>query len=211
MSMSQYESWGRYPKVDDQEARPVHWRSELPDLGSFSKPILPRGLGRSYGDACLNEGGVLIDTVRLDRFMAIDEANARVRCEAGVSLDAIQAQIIPRGFFLPVLPGTKFVTVAGAIANDIHGKNHHIEGTFGRNVLRFELGRSDGSVRTCSRDENPDLFRATIGGLGLTGLITWAELRIKRVPSPFIFEESIRYRHVDEFLQISAESDVDYE
>jgi len=209
--MSDYESWGRYPRADHQEARPVHWRSEVPDLGAFSKPVLPRGLGRSYGDACLNDGGVLIDTTRLDRFLEIDEAGARVRCEAGVSLDDIQRQIIPRGFFLPVLPGTKFVTVAGAIANDIHGKNHHIEGTFGRNVLRFELRRSDGSVRVCSREENPDLFRATIGGLGLTGLITWAEIRIKRVPSPFILEESIRYGHVDEFLRISAESDLDYE
>jgi FAD/FMN-containing dehydrogenase len=210
-SMNHYQSWGRYPRVRNQEAVPLHWRDALPDLGGFDRPVLPRGLGRSYGDSCLNEGGILLDVTPLDRFLALDEARETLTCEAGTSLVDIQDLIIPRGFFLPVIPGTQFVTVGGAIANDIHGKNHHLEGTFGRNVVRFELVRSDGSRRVCSREENAELFRATVGGLGLTGLITWAEIRIRRVPSPFILEESIRYDHLDTFFKLTADSDLDFE
>ncbi|MBN2492171.1 MAG: FAD-binding oxidoreductase [Planctomycetes bacterium] len=209
--MSEYPSWGRYPRVKNQRVIVLHWRDALPELGALDRPVLPRGLGRSYGDSCLNEGGILLDATPLRRFLAINEAAETLTCEAGTSLVDIQEQLIPRGFFLPVIPGTQFVTVGGAIANDIHGKNHHIAGTFGRNVIRFELVRSDGARRICSREDHPALFRATVGGLGLTGLITWAELRIRRVPSPFILEEKIRFEHVDAFFELSAASDLDFE
>lgn len=209
--MNDYPSWGCYPRAVPSAVARLHWRDGVPDLAGFEGPVLPRGLGRSYGDSCLNDGGVLLDCVTLDQFLGIDEEAGTVTCEAGVSLAELQRMLIPRGYFLPVIPGTKYVTVAGAIANDIHGKNHHLEGTFGRQVVRFELVRSDGSRRVCSAAEHPELFAATIGGLGLTGFITWAEIRIKRVASPFILMESIRYDNVDEFFRLSAESDLDYE
>src|SRR6185437_15649146 len=124
-------------------------------------------------DSCLNENGILLDVSGLRRFIAFDDATGVLRCEAGVRLDDILALVVPRGWFLPVSPGTKFVSVGGAIANDIHGKNHHQGGTWGRHVRRFEIVRSSGERLICSPDENAGLYRATIGGLGLTGLITW--------------------------------------
>ncbi len=204
-------SWGRYPKVRAQEIRPVYWRDEIVDLGQFDRPVLPYGCGRSYGDSCLNEGGILLDVTALNRFIAFDEEAGLLRCEAGVTLADILRLIVPRGWFLPTTPGTKFVTVGGAIANDVHGKNHHNAGTFGCHVTRFELLRSDGRRVLCSPDENPELYRATIGGLGLTGLILWAEIRLRRIPGPFIAKEQIRFRSIDEFFDISADSDQRFE
>ncbi len=209
--MRTYESWGRYPKVRHKAVVPIRWRNDIPRLDTFDAPVLAHGMGRSYGDACLNEGGILLDTLGLSRFIAFDDENGILRCEAGVTLDQVLEVIVPRGWFLPVTPGTKYITVGGAIANDVHGKNHHHGGTFGRYVTRFELVRSDETRLICSPEENADLFRATIGGLGLTGLITWAEFRLKRIPSALIDEELIRFENLDEFFEISARSDVDYE
>ena len=115
------------------------------------------------------------------RFISFDEARGVLRCEAGVTLAEVLALIVPRGWFLPVVPGTKWVSIGGAIANDVHGKNHHRAGTFGAHVTCFELVRSTGERILCSPDRNIELFRATIGGLGLTGLILWAEFRLKRI------------------------------
>jgi FAD/FMN-containing dehydrogenase len=143
--------------------------------------------------------------------MSFDESKGLLRCEAGVSLAEILAVMVPRGWFLPVSPGTKFVSVGGAIANDIHGKNHHRAGTFGCHVTRFELLRSNGERLTCSPDENSELFRATIGGLGLTGIILWAEFQLKPIVNPYIDMDHIRFASLDEFFAISAESDQDYE
>lgn len=208
--MRTYQSWGRYPYVKKQDIVPLHWLDEI-DLASVTGSVLPYGVGRSYGDVCLNEGGTLLDTAPLNRFIAFDEENGLLRCEAGVTLADILKLIVPRGWFLPTTPGTKFVTIGGAIANDVHGKNHHRVGTFGCHVTRLELLRSDGQRLICSPDENADLFRATIGGLGLTGLILWAEIRLRRVPGPFVTREQIRFRCIDEFFDISAASDERFE
>lgn len=205
------QSWGRYPKVKPRQVIPIFWRDELPDLSAYKEPILPFGYGRSYGDSCLNEDGIVLDMHHLNRFMAFDTTSGVLRCEAGVSLAAVLDLIVPSGWFLPVSPGTKFVSVGGAIANDVHGKNHHKAGTFGCHVTRFELLRSNGERLLCSPEENSQLFRATIGGLGLTGVILWAEFRLKPISSPFIAMESIRYGSLDEFMQLSAESDQDFE
>jgi FAD/FMN-containing dehydrogenase len=177
------------------------------DEGSY----LAYGLGRSYGDSCLNEGGTLLETPALNGLLSFDEASGLLRCQAGVTLAEIIGFALPRGWFLPTSPGTKFVTVGGAIANDVHGKNHHRAGTFGRHVPRFELLRSDGERLDCSATQNAGLYGATIGGLGLTGLITWAEVQLRRAPGPFIAMESVRFRSLDEFLELSAESDRDFE
>jgi len=205
------QSWGRYPRVRPRAVVPVYWRDELPDLAALDAPVLPYAYGRSYGDSCLNEDGIMLDVSHLNRFLAFDEQKGILRCEAGVTLADILTLIVPRGWFLPVTPGTKFISVGGAIANDVHGKNHHRAGTFGCHVTRFELLRSNGERLLCSPDENVELFRATIGGLGLTGLILWAEFRLKPVHHPFILMERIRYRSLAEFMALSNDSDQDFE
>jgi FAD/FMN-containing dehydrogenase len=205
------QSWGRYPITQASEVVPVYWRDQLPDLASFEQSILPYGNGRSYGDSCLNDGGVSIDVSHLTNLMAFDEERGLLTCEAGVLLSDVLAFSVPRGWFLPVTPGTKFVTVGGAIANDVHGKNHHVAGTFGCHVTQFELIRSSGERLLCSPTQNVELFRATIGGLGLTGIIVWAEFQLKPIVNPYIDMESIRFDSLEEFFAISAESAHDYE
>ncbi len=205
------QSWGRTPQVKPRRVVPVFWRSEVPDLGALDGSLLPYAYGRSYGDSCLNEDGVLLDVSHLKRFISFDEESGLLRCEAGVSLAEILEVMVPRGWFLPVSPGTKFVSVGGAIANDVHGKNHHRAGTFGCHVTQFELLRSTGERLLCSPTQNSELFRATIGGLGLTGIILWAEFRLKPIVNPFIDEERIRISTLDEFRQVADESDEDFE
>jgi FAD/FMN-containing dehydrogenase len=200
-------SWGRYPTTRYARAVPVTWRDEPPALDLIPEPMLAYGCGRSYGDSCLNDGGALLVATGLDRFIALEQSGL-LRCEAGVTLAEILDVIVPQGWFLPVVPGTKWVTVGGAIANDIHGKNHHRAGSFGVHVTRFELLRSSGQRMVCSPDFNPELFAATIGGLGLTGLILWAEIRLQRVAGTGIAQERIRFGGLDEFLTLAAEDAV---
>jgi len=209
--MKRYESWGRYPKSVPARVLPLSWISDVPDLNGLLRPILPYGKGRSYGDCCLNDGGTLLDASGLDRFIQFDPETGVLRCEAGVTLNAILDLVVPVNWFLPVTPGTQFVTIGGAIANDVHGKNHHQAGSFGCHLLSFELLRSDKGKVLCSRECNRDLFEATIGGLGLTGLILWAEFQLKRVSGPLIDCERVRFETLEEFFELSASSDKDYE
>jgi FAD/FMN-containing dehydrogenase len=146
-------------------------------------------------------------TTNLDRFVEFDESTGQLTVEAGVQLGDIQKLFAPRGWLLPVSPGTQFVTVGGAIANDIHGKNHHSAGTLGEHVSELTLVRTDGSERVCSKTENRELFEATIGGLGLTGVITQASIRLKKVPGPWIDAETIPFKNIDEFFRLSSESE----
>ena len=184
---------------------PVVWRSDCAALERAAGPVLPYAWGRSYGDSCLNDGGTLLDVRGLDRLIAFDETSGVLRCEAGVTLAEILDLVVPRGWFLPVVPGTRWVSVGGAIANDIHGKNHHRAGTFGAHVTRLELARSTGERVVCAPEDA--LFQATVGGLGLTGLILWAELRLKRVPGGGIEMERIRFSGLDGFFDLAAEDD----
>ena len=210
MGPGDYPSWGRYPRAR-QRRLAIGWRHQPLPLAGDGEALLPRGAGRSYGDSCLNDGGVLIDTSALDHFIDFDPGQGLLRCEAGVLLSDILRLIVPAGWFLPVTPGTRFVTLGGAIANDVHGKNHHRAGTFGCHVDCFELLRSDGRRLLCSAQENADWYRATIGGLGLTGLITWAQLRLQPLSSPCIDQETLRYRDLDEFFDLSQASDQSHE
>lgn len=203
---SEYSGWGNYPRVVSELTVFLHSRNQSIDWKE-APHFLPYGLGRSYGDSCLNDQSGVIQTRGLDRLIALDAEAGTLTCEAGVSFAEVLEYVLPRGFFLPVTPGTKFVTVGGAISNDVHGKNHHAAGTFGNHVLRFELLRSDGSRKICSPDQNPELFAATIGGLGLTGLITWAEFKLLRVAGPWIDQEVVRYRGLSEFLELSAQAE----
>jgi FAD/FMN-containing dehydrogenase len=205
--MKRYESWGRYPHAGPVTPVPVYWRSDSLNFQTFQQSVLPFGQGRSYGDVCLNDGGILLDTGALSHFIAFDETSGLIRCEAGVTLAEILSLAVPRGWFLPVTPGTKFVSVGGAIANDVHGKNHHRVGTFGMHVTQFELLRSREERVICTPTQNTDLFRATISGLGLTGLILWAEIQLRRISGPFIRTECIRFDNLKEFFDIARVSD----
>jgi len=189
----------------------MSWRTDNLNLGEDGKSLLPFGQGRSYGDSCLNDGGLLLATARLNHFIEFDRATGVLRCEAGITLDEIIKLIVPQGWFLPVTPGTRFVSLGGAIANDVHGKNHHCAGTFGRHVLKFELLRSNGQRLLCSADENEHWFKATIGGLGLTGLMLWAEIQLKPIMNAFIQAETLRFPNLDAFFDIAARSENDYE
>jgi len=196
-----YGSWGR---VFSPSQRVLGMRDRSAALPDGEGTLLAYGVGRSYGDSCLNDGNTLLRARDLDRFIAFDAATGVLRCEAGVLLSEIIDFALPRGYFLPVTPGTKFVTVGGAIANDVHGKNHHRDGSIGHHVPRFELLRSDGSRRVCSVEDNPELYRATIGGLGLTGLVTWAEIRLRPVKGPWISQRAIRFGSLAEFFSLSG-------
>ncbi|MFB9068181.1 FAD-binding oxidoreductase [Pseudofulvimonas gallinarii] len=196
--------WGRHPRLPP--ARQVVLRDRNAALPQTSTTLLPHGLGRSYGDSCQNGDGTLLLTRGLDRFIHFDREAGVLACEAGVSLDEILRLVVPHGWFLPAVPGTRFVTVGGAIANDVHGKNHHRAGSFGRHVRRFELLRSDGRRLVCSPEENTGLFEATIGGLGLTGLMTWAEIRLAPIPGPWMQVEHVRFAGLDEFFALSEAS-----
>lgn len=199
-------SWGCLPIAGAERVVERDWRFEtLPELiGPDS--ALASGLGRSYGDSCINSHATQISTRRLNRLMRFDIECGILHCEAGVSLDEILQVSIPRGWFLPVLPGTRFVTLGGAIANDVHGKNHHRAGSFGCHVLSLTLLRSDGVRYHCSSEENPQLFAATIGGLGLTGLIISAEIRLMRITSDQMEVEDLAFSCVEEFSALSRDS-----
>jgi FAD/FMN-containing dehydrogenase len=206
-----FESWGRYPTYG-AKILPLHWQSDFPAVTEgLHNGALPVGMGRSYGDVCLLKDGNLLLTTGMDRLIDFDPETGLLTAEAGVTLAQILDFAVPHGFFLPVSPGTKYVTMGGAIANDIHGKNHHVAGTFGCHITQFELARSDGSRMHCSPTKNPGLFAATIGGLGLTGVITWATLRLRPIVSRMIDYEGIQFHGIDEFLDLTNQSkDVEY-
>ena len=168
---------------------------------------LAHGMGRSYGDVALNAGGTLISTRALDRFVSFDRDSGILEAEAGVTLDEVIRVALPHGWFLPTTPGTKHVSLGGAVANDVHGKNHHRAGTFGCWIHSLELARSDGSLQACGPDANTDMFRATIGGLGLTGLITRVTLQLVRVPGAFLDSEEVAFADLEEFFDLAARSD----
>jgi FAD/FMN-containing dehydrogenase len=206
-----YTSWGRFPQIDQQGVN-LEWRSDLlPEAIEGTESLLPYGNGRSYGDVCLNRGGTVLGTRSMNRFISFDPESGILRCESGVLLADILQLIVPAGWFLPVSPGTRYVTVGGALANDVHGKNHHRAGTFGRHVRAFELLRSDGSRNLCAPEENTELFNATIAGLGLTGLVVWVELQLRPIEGPMLKEESLKFANVDEFFRLSEASDQDFE
>jgi len=201
-------SWGLLPPAEHTLHLLRRRDHRLPRVEGSA---LPHGLGRSYGDSCLNDGGALLLTRGLDRWIAFDRETGLLECEAGVSLSEILDLVVPAGWFLPVIPGTRHVTLGGAIANDVHGKNHHRAGTFARHVRSFELLRSDGLRRVCSREQNAKWFRATVGGLGLTGLITRATVQLRPIVSSRISVEELRMGGLDDFFALADESDASHE
>lgn len=204
-------SWGRLSS-EEHEIVALSDRNQIQaTLTEATLTGLAHGMGRSYGDVCLNPKGTLWITTGLDHFIAFNERTGRLVCEAGVLLRDIQRLVIPRGWILPVTPGTQLVTVGGAIANDVHGKNHHVRGSFGDHVQSLTLIRTDGEVIQCGPNERVDWFAATVGGMGLTGVITQAEIQLRRVSGPWLDTETIPYSNLDEFFRIADDSEVDWE
>ena len=184
-------SWGRIGKRVHEVARP-RFSQDVREWNS--KATLPRlavGARRSYSDVCLNDGGRLVDMTGLDRFRTFDPQTGILVAEAGVTIDALLKAFVPLGFFVPVTPGTRFVTLGGAVANDVHGKNHHRVGTFGEHVKSLALERSDQGTLRIDPYREPELFAATVGGLGLTGIITEVELQLQRIPSSQLSVETV--------------------
>lgn len=203
--MAELTSWGNVQQAQHLVYPLASRFDSLPS--SMDGKLLAYGMGRSYGDVCLNDQNVLIPTRRLDKFINFNAATGTIRCEAGVCLNDLLSLIIPHGYFIPVTPGTKYVSIGGMVANDVHGKNHHKAGSFGCHVTELTCLRSADGFVTCSSAQNVDLFKATIGGLGLTGLITEVEIQLKRISSVNIQQETIPFASIDEFIQITHDSD----
>lgn len=196
-------SWGRLTS---------HSHRLVPLRDMFAAPLAIRnsalpgitfGNGRSYGDQALNGGGTAWLSRGLDKFMEFDRATGRLRCEAGATLQDVIALVLPLGWFLPVTPGTQFVTLGGAVANDIHGKNHHGWGTFGEHVLALSLVRTDGRLIRCGPALEREWFCATVGGMGLTGVIVDVTLQLRPVSGPWIDTETRVFETLDEFFELS--------
>lgn len=204
--------WGRFPIERCAVFRPEK-RAELAAIleAGERESFAPRGLGRSYADTALNAGGGVLDLTRLNRLLAFDDATGALTCEAGVSFAEIAEIFLQRGWFLPVTPGTKFVTLGGAIANDIHGKNHHRDGSIASFVERFTLLTGTGEVLECSRESHPDTFWATLGGIGLTGVVLEATLRLKRIESAYVSVDYRRAGDVHQALALLSDSDARYQ
>ena len=198
------EPWGKL-RGSIHEASELRWSDQgfpkLPD----KKTTLPFGMGRSYGDSCLNPDRNICLTRSLNKFLHFDTETGVLECEAGVTLDELLQITVPQGWFPAVVPGTKFVTIGGAIANDIHGKNHHTAGTWGNHVIEVSILRSHRprEITNCSRTENEEMFRATIGGLGLTGIIVSAKIQLQRITSSFLHVETQPFHSLEDFYTLS--------
>ena len=197
--------WGRYPVQTCELERPERYA----DLRPNAAPLIVRGQGRSYGDASLNENGRVLLTERVNRLLDFDVVNGVLRAEAGTTLEDILEVIVPKGWFLPVTPGTKFVSLGGCVAADVHGKNHHHDGSFGDRVIAIELIQADGGRVTCSVSENSDLFWATVGGMGLTGIIGEVTLKLIPISTPCMMVRNYRAENLEQLFQLLQNSSSD--
>ena len=193
--------WNRYPVIDTIPV-PALSHTQLQSVVTHGFKGIARGMGRSYGDSSLAD--TVIDLTTLDYLLDFDHVSGRLRCSAGATLNDLLNIIVSKGWFIPVTPGTKYVTVGGAIASDVHGKNHHLSGSFSDYILNFKLLIADGSIVTCSRDDNPDLFYATCGGMGLTGIILEADLRLLSINGAYVHKTTYKVTSLTELLELFA-------
>jgi len=191
-----YSAWGLLKEVESSHGYSFR----------LDKRNLVIGNLRSYGDICLNHHGHIVLSQEFNDLLFFDEKNKTLTAEAGITFDCLLKFLIPKGYFLPVTPGTRFITLGGAVANDVHGKNHHIAGNFGNHVQWLELQKTDQSLWRCSRAENPELFKATIGGMGLTGFIRRVAFTVLPISSSQIETETIKFENLAEFFSINEES-----
>lgn len=197
--MKNVTNWGNYPKIG---ADVIGIRSNADGVHIVKRtlPLIPRGLGRCYGDSSL--APTIVSTDGFNKILAFDPIAQLITCQAGVVFADLLEFLIPKGFFLPVTPGTKFITVGGAIASDVHGKNHHVDGSFTRHVTKLQIMLESGELVSCSRTEHSDLFWATCGGMGLTGLILAATFRLKKIDGSKIDQVSIKARNLEEVFEL---------
>ncbi len=204
--------WGHTAPSVAQVTEPAD-PAALPGLlrGATQRGVIARGLGRSYNNAAQNGGGLVIRTTRMNHIIAIDPDRGLVTCEAGVSLEQLMTTMLPLGWFVPVSPGTRQVTVGGAIAADVHGKNHHVAGSFAAHVPEFDLLTADGQVRRVTPGGDPELFWATAGGMGLTGIILRATVAMKQVQTSRVLVDTVRTQDIDETMAYLSETDHAYD
>jgi len=200
--VNKYKSWNNYPK---EKSSNIEFLLHNNNLDFESNKNLAFGLGRSYGDVCLNGNGNIIVTTKFNKIIEIDNENGLLNCESGISIKEILKVITPLGWFLPVVAGTRNVTIGGAIANDIHGKNHHKVGSFGNFVESIDLLRSNGEILVCDKQENFEFLKATIGGMGLTGIILSARIKLKKINSNYISLTTRRYESLENYFEINNE------
>ena len=205
-------SWGNYPREECELYRPAT-QSEFEQivLHSPHTNIITRGRGRSYGDAALNRDRGVVLSDPMNQILSFDTESGILNCECGVSFAEILNFILPKGFVLPITPGTKHISVGGAIAADVHGKNHHRDGTISSQLLDFRLLAANGSILLCSREENPDLFWATLGGMGLTGAILDARLQLRPADSAYVDTSTQPCANLDQAFELMETGDRDYE
>jgi decaprenylphospho-beta-D-ribofuranose 2-oxidase len=211
MNTAPLSGWGRWPVISACKVAPKN-EAEAIALLSDGEKLISRGLGRSYGDPALPsaEGGRVVDSLAMSRMESFDESTGALVAEGGVSLAEIIEAFLPRGWFLPTTPGTKFVTLGGAVAADVHGKNHHVDGTFGTHVTFFDLVVPGGQVLRCSPEKNSEIFAATIGGMGLTGHILRVGLRLRRVPSAWCKVRYMKAGNLEAMVHLLSEHDASY-
>lgn len=203
MSTKKLTNWGNYPEI---EANLIGFSTEyeLKNLIVNLNELIPRGLGRCYGDSALNQK--VVSTLKFNRILNFNDTNGTVTCESGVSLEDLIKTFLSKGWFLPVTPGTKFITIGGAIASDVHGKNHHIEGSLSNHLISMDIMLADGSVSSCSKEHNPELFWATCGGMGLTGVILRASFKLSKIETSYISQNTIKARNIDDIMKIFDDS-----
>ena len=204
--------WGRTEPSVAVVAEP-HSPDEVAGLvkGADSRGVIARGLGRSYNNAAQNAGGLVVSTVGMQDVLSFDAESGIVCCEAGVSLEQLMVDLLPAGWFVPVSPGTRKVTVGGAIAADVHGKNHHVAGSFARHVLSIDLLTASGDVRKVTPESDSGLFWGTAGGMGLTGLILRATVQLKRVETSRLAVDTVRTANIDDTMAYLSSTDDDYD
>jgi decaprenylphospho-beta-D-ribofuranose 2-oxidase len=195
-------NWGNYPVMETEE-KTFTFEEQLTDTLLQSDGIIARGNGRCYGDASLAKN--TISTLKYDKILSFDTDKGLFECQSGLMLDKILEVIVPKGWFLPVTPGTKFITIGGAIASDVHGKNHHVDGCFSHHVLEMDVILGTGETITCSPTVESELFWATCGGMGLTGIITRAKFDLKKIESSYIKQKQIKAKNLEEVIQLFDE------
>lgn len=192
-------NWGNYPVIETDE-KSFSFADQLTEAVLQSNHVIARGNGRCYGDASLEEN--TISTLKYDKILSFDTEKGIFECQSGITLDQILEVIVPKGWFLPVTPGTKFITVGGAVASDVHGKNHHVDGSFSAHVLEMDILLGSGETITCSPLVNNDLFWATCGGMGLTGVITRVKFDLKKIETSYIKQKQLKAENLEEVIQL---------
>ena len=192
-------NWGNYPVLESDE-KFFSFEDQVKDLVRSSEHFIPRGNGRCYGDASLADE--TINTLKYDKILSFDTINGIFECQSGLTLDNLLEVTVPKGWFLPVTPGTKFITVGGAVGSDIHGKNHHVDGSFSNHVLSMDILLADGRIVTCGPQNEKDLFEATCGGMGLTGLILTVKFRLKKIVTSYIKQKQIKAENLEQIIAL---------